>query len=163
MAEGKNSIYEWNQQYYLFQPVGSLENACTGTQLHMLIQQVHPRFIYHSHLYRVRKQDAWLSLPPPLLDRSFTAQEQAPSRAYHPKLALSEATTALRIPLSWSQPNHPFLQIMHPPAWLFFPCAPHWILPEKCLVLTKQTLYLPNGDIINYPCSMLMRTGSTGL
>lgn len=116
--------------------------------------------VYHSHLYRVRKPDAWLY---PSLTSQEQAQEQAPSRAHHPKLALSEATTALWIPFSWFQPNHPFLQIMHPPAWLFFPCALHRILSEKCLILTKQTLYLPNSDITNYPCSILMRTGYLGL
>lgn len=38
--------------------------------------------------------------PLPLLDRSFTAQEKAPSRTHHPEPTLSEATPPLGVALS---------------------------------------------------------------
>lgn len=51
-------------------------------------------------LNRVRKQDADFAPPLPLLDRSFTAQEKAPSRTSYPEPTLSEATPPLGVALS---------------------------------------------------------------
>lgn len=100
-------------------------------------------------LERGRKSDAWVCPPPPLLDMSFTAQEQVPSGAHQPELPDHQGSL-------YPGPSQTILSFR----WCILQqgsscLAPHWIWPEKCLLFTKQTLYIPKSysDKLSVSCA----------
>lgn len=104
-------------------------------------------------LERGRKSDAWVCPSPSsfghVIHSSGTGSIKSPSARTPPPPG---------VPLSWSQPNHPFLQMVHSPAGLFLPALHTEYDQRNASFLLSRHFIFPNPTLINYLCPVLMKT-----